>query len=86
MIHDWLGAALGVFIAVGFFYFLIKDFPPDFGVEKEDPSVGVRERLHGLLRRHVSKDDAHLTDDALVRKAFRGYAASRETYLIDPNE
>jgi hypothetical protein len=45
-----------------------------------------KERLLGLLGRFVMADDARLTDVELVDEVHTRWLASREDYIIDPNE
>ena len=44
------------------------------------------ERLSDILRRHLRKEDAELSDHGLVLAVLKRYLASREEYLIDPSE
>jgi hypothetical protein len=44
------------------------------------------DRLLDILRRHVRQADIHLTDVEFVNAVHRRFVASREDYIIDPNE
>ncbi len=44
------------------------------------------ERLNDILRRHVRAWDAELSDHDFVLAVHKRYLASREDYIIDPNE
>ena len=48
--------------------------------------LGARIRLGHILYRHTDPGDMGLSDDAFVKKIWERYLASRETYLIDPND
>jgi hypothetical protein len=49
-------------------------------------TMAARMRLGSILYRHVDVNDMNLSDDAFIRKVWERYLASRETYLIDPND
>jgi hypothetical protein len=49
-------------------------------------ALAARMRLGHILYRHVDVGDMSLSDDAFIRKVWERYLASRETYLIDPND
>ena len=48
--------------------------------------AAVLQRFNGIMRRHIERDDIHLTDDEFVRVVMRRYEKARERPLIDPNE
>jgi hypothetical protein len=45
-----------------------------------------RDRFFDVMKMHIENNDWQLTDDELVRTAFRRYEKLRGAPLIDPNE
>ena len=43
-------------------------------------------RFHEIMRRHIERDDVHLSGDEMVRAVMRRYERARQQPLIDPNE
>jgi hypothetical protein len=46
----------------------------------------LKERLMGILGRHVSEGDKDMSDHEFIMIVHSRYLKSREEYLIDPNE